>query len=207
MCRTRQHSPQNLKALFDKPTCIPVIRFPFSFLYRKQDRNTLGVLTPKHRNLNWPIGSYSQQLTLGHGDTLLALVITVTPLLAKVTQKKSLWDPFDYFYTSCCRAFPEFPLNSALLRQLPHLPWGLFVSCLHRTLSQGNNLNSAALPSIISEVPDDCLMLTDHLLTPCEIYRKFHQVSLTIHGSLMVLILKVTMANTVLLQLLLMLLR
>ena len=39
----------------------------------------------------------------------------------------------------------------------------------HIALLHCNNLNPAILlPSVTDEVPHDCLMLVDHLLSPCE---------------------------------------
>lgn len=44
----------------------------------------------------------------------------------------------------------------------------LMLTVPHVALSHCNSLNPALLPSFTDETPPDCLMLTAHLLTPCD---------------------------------------
>ena len=103
-CRTRQHSPQNLKELFDKPTCIPIIRFPFFFLYRKQDGNTGGSY-PKTQESQLTYKALPPATDPVAWGSPPSLVVTVTPLLVKVTQINHCGIPLTIFIPHTVEAF------------------------------------------------------------------------------------------------------
>ena len=82
-------------------------------------------------------------------------------------QWKILWDMFQPFYTSFSRLSPGFSSHSRFLCQPPHLLWNL-LTVSNIILLHHNKLNpDPLLHTITKEVLCDCLLLMDHLLTPC----------------------------------------
>ena len=139
----------------------------FLFVCEKKG-NSLGVLTKEHRDHHEPIGYYSQQLypvVRGYSLCLRAIMAT----LVKIAKKITVRSPLTLFVPHTVEAIlnPHCTQHFSVSHLISYEV--LFLIVPHITLSHCNNLNPATLlPSLTNEFSHDCLMLTDHLLTPCD---------------------------------------
>lgn len=127
----------------------------------------------KTRYHHQSIGYYSQQLDSVAWEPPGILpqhhfrAITVVAFSVKAIWKITVGCPLTIFIPHVEAAL----LNShhtTLLSQMPHLLWSPFVNCSSRNSLRCDKLYPVTLlPSIIYEVPHNCLSLMDHLLTTC----------------------------------------
>ena len=131
MGRTGRYGLQDLKGEFEETHLslgIPIIRFPFSFLYMKRQQMPLGH-SPKNRGTTInPLGIIVSDGLCGTGTSLFLIATIATALLIQAT-KNHCGIPFHHFCTTestCYRSPPELSPHSTLLSQLllltdPHI--------------------------------------------------------------------------------------
>lgn len=163
---------------------IPMIRFPFSFLYVKRKGMPQGT-HQKHRGHHQLTGYYGQQLDpVAEGYLPCLRAITTTALLVKTTEKIVVGYLLAIFVLHIVRSL----LNSYHAQHFSASHFTcyevLLLTVAHITLLRCNSLNLAmVLASVTDEVLRDCLTLIN--LIPLMICRKFHWATLVSHGLLM----------------------